>query len=40
MTDYFDVTEQDCISVLDCIREHPDLDDRQIAEEVYWEDDD
>ena len=39
MADYFDVTEQDCISVLDCIREHPDWDDRQIAEEVYWDDD-
>ena len=39
MADYFDVTEQDCISVLDCIREHPDWDDRQIAKEVYWDDD-
>ena len=38
MADYFDVTEQDCLSVLDCIREHPDWDDRQIAEEIYWED--
>ena len=39
MADYFDVTEQDCVAVLDCIREHPDWDDRQIAEEVYWDDD-
>ena len=39
MAQYFKVTEQDCISVLDCIREHPDWDDRQIAEEVYWDDD-
>ena len=39
MADYFDVTEQDCVSVLDCIREHPDWDDRQVAEEVYWDDD-
>ena len=38
MADYFNVSEQDCISVLDCIREHPDWDDGQIAEEIYWED--
>ena len=39
MADYFDISEQDCRTVLDCIREHPDWDDRQIAEEIYWEDD-
>ena len=39
MSDYFDISEQDCISVLNCIREHPDWDDGQIAEEIYWEDD-
>ena len=38
MAKYFKVSEQDCLSVLDCIREHPDWDDRQIAEEIYWED--
>ena len=36
MADYFDVSEQDCSAVLDCIREHPDWNDRQIAEEIDW----
>ena len=38
MADYFNVGEQDCRAVLDCIRDHTDWDDRQIAEEIYWED--
>ena len=38
MADYFDVPEQDCTSVLDCIREHPDWDDRQVAAEIAWTD--
>lgn len=38
MADYFDVSEQDCSAVLDCITEHPDWDDRQVAEAVYWTD--
>ena len=39
MAKFFKVTEKDCRAVLDCIRDHPDWDDRQIAEEIYWEDD-
>ena len=38
MADYFDVSERDCTAVLNCIREHPDWDDRQVAEAVYWTD--
>ena len=38
MADYFDVPEQDCSAVLDCIKEHPDWDDRQVAEEIEWTD--
>ena len=36
MADYFDVSEQDCSAVLDCIREHPDWNDRRVAEEIDW----
>ena len=36
MADYFDVTEENCADVIDCIQEHPDWDDGQIAEEIYW----
>ena len=38
MADYFNVATEDCTAVLDCIREHPDWDDRQVAEEIYWTD--
>ena len=36
MADYFDVTEENCADVINCIQEHPDWDDEQIAEEIYW----
>ena len=36
MADYFDVTEENCAAVINCIQEHPDWDDEQIAEEIYW----
>ena len=36
MARYFKVSEQDCSAVLDCIREHPDWNDRQVAEEIDW----
>ena len=38
MANYFDVNEQDCSTVLDCIREHPDWNDEDIAREIYWTD--
>ncbi len=36
MARYFKVSEQDCSAVIDCIREHPDWDDRHVAEEIDW----
>ncbi len=36
VANYFDVNEQDCSAVLDCIREHPDWNDEDIAREIYW----
>ena len=38
MSDFFDVSESDCEAVIECIKEHPDWDNEQIAEEIYWED--
>ncbi len=38
MADYFDVNEQDCSAVIDCIREHPNWNDEDIAREIYWTD--
>lgn len=36
MAKYFKVTEENCAAVINCIQEHPDWDDEQIAEEIYW----
>ena len=36
MARYFKVSEQDCSAVIDCIREHPDWDDRHVAEKIDW----
>ena len=36
MAKYFKVTEENCADVIDCIQKHPDWDDGQIAEEIYW----
>ena len=38
MAKYFKVSESDCEAVIECIKEHPDWDNEQIAEEIYWED--
>ena len=38
MAKYFKVSERDCEAVIECIKEHPDWDNEQIAEEIYWED--
>ena len=38
MADVFDVSENDCKAVINCINEHPDWDNERIAEEIYWED--
>ena len=38
MADVFQVSENDCVAVINCINEHPDWDNERIAEEIYWED--
>ena len=38
LADYVDVKPEDCISVIQCIKTHPDWDNDQIAEEIDWED--
>lgn len=36
MVDYFDVSEQDCSAVIDCIHEHPDWDNEKVARYIAW----
>lgn len=38
MVDMFEVSADNCKSVVDTINTHPDWDDEQIAEEIFWED--
>ena len=38
MADMFAVSADNCKSVVDTINAHPDWDDEQVAEEIYWDD--
>ena len=38
MADVFDVEENVCNAVIDCLKTHPDWDNDQVAEAIDWED--
>ena len=38
MADTFIVSIENCQSVIDTIKAHPDWSDEQVAEEIYWDD--
>ena len=38
MADVFQVSENDCAAVINCINEHPHWNNERITEEIYWED--
>ena len=35
---YLKVSDNNCQSVIDTIKAHPDWSDEQVAEEIYWDD--
>ena len=38
MSDLFDISIEECESIVELIKDHPDWDDEQIAMEIDWDD--